>query len=151
MNAQVVIPGKFWIVTDKYGKVGTLRACDDGFEFYDERLKSKKIIDDIESFEQSSEIEQHEGEELVNGFPSKGIPYPSEHPELPVYRKTANGKAVYAAGYYIVQFSGMGWQRAFSPKLDTLEKYPYKGPYRTEWEMNMELNRHKKSQSNINV
>lgn len=142
---QEVVPNAFWIVTDKYGKIGTLRACATGFEFFDNRTASKTIVDNMESFATAdSNSEEIEGELLVNGFPTKDTPYPAEHSTLPVYRKTANGKAVYAAGYYIVKFDGMGWQWAFSPKLDTLNKYQYKGPFRTEWEMNLELKRHKR-------
>lgn len=143
MNAQEVIPNKFWIITDKYGKVGTLRACDAGFEFFDNRTNSKQIVDSVDSFAPALQDDtKEEGDLLVDGFPTKDVPYPAEHSKLPVYRKTANGKAVYAAGYYIIQFKD--WLPSFSPKLDTLNTYPFKGPYRTEWEMNLELKKHKR-------
>jgi hypothetical protein len=141
-----VISQKFWIVDDKYGKIGTVRSCPAGYEFYDQRTHTKKILNTLDDFK-VVEDEVLNGEKLVDGFPTKDIPYIAEHDVLPVYKKTEKGKAVYAAGYYIVKFDGMGWQWAFCPKIDTLNKYPYKGPFRTEWEMNMELNRHKKSQN----
>ena len=139
-----VVTNKFWIVNDKYGKVGTLRACDSTFEFFDNRTMTKTILDDMSTFKQLSDVPTMGGDKVVDGFPTKDVPYPAEHSKLPVYRKTEKGKAVYAAGYYIVKFEGMGWQWAFSPKLDTLNKYQYKGPFRTEWEMNLELKKHKR-------
>lgn len=143
LKVREVITDRFWIVDDRYGKVGTLRACPDGYEFFDNRTSTKKILGSMDDFNVVSDQVQ-EGERIVDGFPTKDIPHPAEHPDLPVYRKTAKGKAIYAAGYYIIRFEGMGWQWAFSPKLDTLNKYEYRGPFRTEWEMNLELKKHKR-------
>jgi hypothetical protein len=38
----------------------------------------------------------------------------------------------------------MGWQHAFCPKLETLDKYEHRGPYLTEWDMNLNLKKAKK-------
>ena len=34
-----VIKNKFWIVESAYGKVGTIRSTEKGFEFYNPKLK----------------------------------------------------------------------------------------------------------------
>lgn len=143
MEAREVIPEKLWIITEKGGKIGTLRASPSGYEFYDERTRVRTFVDSIDVFSMETMEIPTDGEEyLVDGYPTKSTPYPASHEKLPVYRKTKNGNAIYAAGYYIIQFKD--WLPSFSPKLDTLEKYPYSGPYRTEWEMNIELKKHKR-------
>jgi hypothetical protein len=45
---------------------------------------------------------------------------------------------LYCAGYYVIQFR-KGWVKSFCPKLITLERYPYKGPFKTEEEMKTTL------------
>ena len=56
------------------------------------------------------------------------------NPNLPLYTKTVKSSVYYAAGYYCLEFP-KGWMPAFCPKLSTLDKYQYEGPYKTDKEM----------------
>jgi hypothetical protein len=47
---------------------------------------------------------------------------------------------LYCAGYYIIRFD-KGWVKSHCPKLITLERYPYNGPFKSELEMRSELSR----------
>ena len=47
-------------------------------------------------------------------------------------------KVYYAAGYYCINFE-KGWKQANGPKLATLLKYGFTGPYKTEMEMRQQL------------
>lgn len=146
LTACEIIAGKYWLVNNKEGrKVGTLRSCDSGYEFYDSRTNTTEFFDSIDSFQISEKESAKDSNILVNGYPS-GIaePIPVDHETLPTFKKTPNAKSLYVAGYYIVKFEGMGWQWAFAPKLSTVDKYQYKGPFLTEWEMNLELKKHKR-------
>jgi hypothetical protein len=58
--------------------------------------------------------------------------------KLPIYAKSTKSKSQYCAGYYVIQFR-KGWVKSFCPKLITLERYPFKGPFRTEQEMRQQL------------
>lgn len=151
LQAQEVIKDKFWIVMSSvYGKVGTLRKVNSGYEFYDQRNDEKSIVDNMdEAFKIKQKATDESGEETitVDGYDS-GVTrvYPvDEENELPVFRKTEKGKTIFAAGYYIVKFEGMGWQHAFAPKLSTLTKYFYRGPFFSKWEMYQELRKHRRS------
>ena len=55
-----------------------------------------------------------------------------------LFTKSKKSKSLYCAGYYCIQFE-KGWVKSFCPKLVTLEKYVYKGPFKTELEMRSEL------------
>ena len=151
LKAREVIADKYWIVDDKSGrKVGTLRHCDSGYEFFDSRTNEKTIFDSIEDFNVTECQEVKDTNVLVNGYPS-GVPNPTpvEHESLPVFRKTPTSKQEFVAGYYILKFDGMGWQWAFAPRLATLDKYQYRGPFLTEWEMNLELKKYKRGTNEI--
>lgn len=58
----------------------------------------------------------------------------SDDHALPLYAKTPTSKIYYAAGYYCVNFP-KGHMPAFCPKLATLDKYGYEGPYKSDKEM----------------
>lgn len=58
---------------------------------------------------------------------------------LPLFTKSNKSKSVYCAGYYIIKFD-KGWVKSFCPKLITVERYQYEGPFKTELEMKQRLN-----------
>ena len=64
--------------------------------------------------------------------------HPDYMEELPLYTKIEGSDVYYAAGYYCVNFE-KGWKHAHGPKLATLLKYGYQGPFRTEIEMRQQL------------
>jgi hypothetical protein len=57
---------------------------------------------------------------------------------LPIYAKVEGKGIYYAAGYYCIQFE-KGWKKSHGPKLATLLRYGYEGPYKTEIEMRQRL------------
>jgi hypothetical protein len=147
LEAQEVIKEKFWIVKSEHGKVGTLRSCDTGYEFFDQRDNTTRLINEINEL---FTISEKSGSEVIEdvkiaGF-STGLQeaYAREYKHYPAYVKTANANALYGAGYYIINFHATGWQWAFNPKIKTLESYESKGPYMTEWEANLELKKHRR-------
>jgi hypothetical protein len=64
--------------------------------------------------------------------------HPDYNPDLPLYSKIEGNTVYYSAGYYCINFE-KGWKQANSPKLATLNKYGYEGPYKTELEMRQRL------------
>lgn len=147
-TAQEVVQNKFWIVLAHGSKVGTLRATSDGdYEFFDQRTYDRiRIAELSELFDLKTADRDHDVtvvNKTIRGYPT-GFPNPIEveHPVLPVFKKSQTGKSLTAAGYYIIKFRD--WLPSFAPKLATLDKYLYKGPYLTEWEMNLELKKQKR-------
>jgi hypothetical protein len=58
--------------------------------------------------------------------------------KLPLFTKSSASKSLYCAGYYIIKFD-KGWVKSFCPKLITIERYPFKGPFISELEMKQVL------------
>lgn len=88
-------------------------------------------------------------------FYVKGYPVDFDHPfeadpedkisPLPLYTKTKTSKVYHCAGYYCIRFP-KGWQDAFSPKLSTLQKYQYGGPWKNAMETKSNLSMFKKNE-----
>ena len=58
--------------------------------------------------------------------------------KLPLFTKSNASKSLYCAGYYVIKFN-KGWVKSFCPKVITLERNEYKGPFKTEFEMKQVL------------
>ena len=140
-----IIKEKYWIVEGQFGKVGTLRKIDDGhYEFFDQNSNTTELLDSLKSFKSVNITEIPSTLQEYKGLPTNtSILYPVEDDELPLFKKAKNGKTIFVAGYYILKYDGMGWQHAFCPKLETINKYEHRGPYFTEWDMNLNLRKAK--------
>lgn len=64
--------------------------------------------------------------------------HPDYRDDLPIYAKVEGKGIYYAAGYYCINFE-KGWKKSRGPKLATLLKYGYEGPFKTEIEMRQRL------------
>jgi hypothetical protein len=53
--------------------------------------------------------------------------------KLPLFTKSNQSKSLFCAGHYIIKFP-KNWVRSFCPKLITIERYPFTGPFKTEEE-----------------
>jgi len=144
-NTKELVKDKFWIVEANASKVGTIRKHGDVYEFFDQRTQTTTTLKTLNGFKEvKRNVAQPSECKSLNGFPTNSpVVVQVEHEVLPLFRKAAKGKTVYAAGYYILKYHGMGWQHAFCPKQETIDKYRYAGPYFTEWDMNLQLKKAK--------
>ena len=145
--AKVLVPNKFWILENEGLKIGTLSKDKKGYSIL---FKGQKInvgtLDEIkERFGITLDKEIVKKEKLqsstksqdIHGFPMSGKAYSplwNIQKHLPIYAKSSKSKSLYCAGYYAIQFK-KGWVKSFCPKLITLERYNFKGPFKTELEM----------------
>jgi len=150
--AKVLVPNKIWIVEDKGIKLGTLNKEKKGYSFF--RQGQKVNLTDINELNKQFGLALFdEGIKkvkatstpilnLVHDFPCGSKPFNPVYnikKRLPIYAKSGKSKSLYCAGYYVIQFR-KGWVKSFCPKLITLERYPYRGPFKTEAEMRTVLN-----------
>ena len=148
MNAKskVLIPNKEWIIEDSGQKIGSIEKKKKGYSFF----RRGKFLE----FKSLEEVKQELGINILDGGTSKKVEEESsgyliyEYPcgskpfepvynvrkKLPLFAKSGKSKSLYCAGYYVIKFR-KGWVKSFCPKLITLERYPYHGPFKTEVEM----------------
>jgi len=144
LKIKEIIKEKYWIVESQFGKVGTLRKVDKGYEFFDQNNNTTELLNSLTGFKSVNTAEIGGDLQVYKGLPTNtSILHPVEHETLPLFKKAKNGKTIFVAGYYILKYEGMGWQHAFCPKLETINKYEHRGPYFTEWDMNLNLRKAK--------
>lgn len=145
--AKPIIKNKCWIVEDGGIKIGTIMTNPAGVVYQHnqqrEQFPSLKLLSDryniiVEKTAAKKIIVQpHQ----VYGFPCEHKPHNDlwdlRH-KLPIFTKSPKSKSFFSAGYYIVKFNN-GWVKSYCPKLITLNRYPYAGPYDTFEEMQERL------------
>ena len=150
LQAKPIIENKFWIVEKDGTRYATLRKDEEdrfvmsnerGFEIYD----SKESITDkygkdffhVRIVKEADDSNPNE----VHGYPTSTSPHNTMfdvRKKLPLFTKSEDSKSLYCAGYYVIHFD-KGWVKSFCPKLITLQRYEYQGPFKTEIEMKQVL------------
>lgn len=155
-TAKILVPNKEWLIKKNNLKIGTVAKSKKGYVFLrnGQSIGFKDLAEvnsqfGVALFEES--IKKHKSEQPKNfsvyDFPCGGRPYDPVYnikQKLPLYSKSTKSKSLFCAGYYIIQFN-KGWRKAFCPKLITLERYPYQGPFKSEDEMKFALSQANKT------
>lgn len=156
INAKPILEDKFWIVEEAGEKVGTISKNDEGFIFSNKgKITFHSDASDLTkkfgpSFLTAKVIAPEEQKDFsVHGFPTRTTPYNSMFDiqnKLPLFTKSEKSKSLYAAGYYIIRFE-KGWVKSFCPKLITIQRYEFKGPFKDDLHMRLELSNANKHSS----
>ena len=150
IHATPIIPEKFWIVEQAGVKLATLRKNEEN-RFVMSNVEGVKIYDTAQSLTKEfgkdffvakivKEADSAKDNE-VQGYPTSCKPHNGMYDirrKLPLFTKSDDSKSLYCAGYYVIKFE-KGWVKSFCPKLITLQRYEYKGPFKTDIEMKQVL------------
>ena len=150
LHAKPIIENKFWIVEKDGEKFATLRKNEDN-RFVLSNEEGIKIYDTKESLTRQfgkdffvakivKEADNAQPNE-VHGYTTSVEPHNAMFDiqrKLPLFTKSSDSKSLYCAGYHVIRFE-KGWVKSFCPKLITLQRYEYKGPFKTELEMKQVL------------
>tara|TARA_S200000501_G_scaffold56343_1_gene46551 strand:+ start:105 stop:572 length:468 start_codon:yes stop_codon:yes gene_type:complete len=148
IKANTVLKNKFWIVEDDGKKVGTLSynderylySCNNETCFFDNTKQISKKLGTIH-WDEDVPTTITASEKIVHNYPTSVTPHNTMYDvqrKLPLFTKSLKSNSLYCAGYYIIKFD-KGWVKSFCPKLVTVERYGYKGPFKTDVEMRSEL------------
>jgi hypothetical protein len=143
--AKPVVKNKYWIVEQEGTKIATIQAIDEGGfayvhdnhreKFATIKMLTKKYNIEFVKVEKPKKVSLDSYD--VYGFPTAHRPHNEVldvQRYLPIYTKTAKSKSFFCAGHYIIKFSN-SWVRAYCPKLITLNRYEYQGPFKTQERM----------------
>lgn len=147
LKATPVVKNKFWIVEKNGEKVATIQTTEDGIVWVDSTHREKyptiKMLTNKHNVEFVKPLAAKKIKTVseVNGFPAQGSVFNalydvSKH--LPIYTKENKSKSFYCAGYYLIRLNH-NWTRAYCPKLITLQRYEFLGPFATEQEQTTAL------------
>jgi hypothetical protein len=152
IQAKPIIDNKFWIVEQDGERIATLRKNEENFfvlsnensvtRFKDKKSLKEQFGNDFFVAKITKEATNSLPSE-VHGFSTSSKPHNSMYDiknKLPLFTKSKDSQSVYCAGYYVIRFD-KGWVKSFCPKLITLQRYEYQGPFKTDIEMKQVLSR----------
>lgn len=141
--AKPVIDKQYWILKQDNKKVGIIEAVADGFavKIKDNvsRYKTIKMAGraaDIE-FEPAQKPKKQIANQ-VHGYEVSGRifnPLWNVQLKLPLFTRDTKSKSWFAAGWYMVK-QHRNWKLVQNPKLITLQRYKYQGPFHSKEEAN---------------
>jgi hypothetical protein len=146
IHAKPIVDGKYWIVEQRGEKIATLQKKENnkfilsnsnGEVYFNKKEElTSQFGDDFFLSNTKIKVTNVEPKD-VYGYPTSCEPfnpiYDIRH-KLPLFTKSDQSKSLYCAGYYIIKFD-KGWVKSFCPKVITIERYPSKGPFKSEIEM----------------
>jgi hypothetical protein len=146
--AKAIVKNKCWIVEDdNNNKVGTIMSTPQGVVYSHDKQREQFASLKLLSDKYNIIVDKTPPKRIITeansvyGFPCEHKPnnilWDVKH-KLPIYTKGSKSKSFFCAGYYIVKFNN-GWVKSYCPKLITLNRYPYAGPYDTVEEMQERL------------
>jgi hypothetical protein len=143
IEAKPVIPDRYWILKQNDRKVGQIEATDNGVVVkIQNRVAGYKTIKmasrdaDIEFTKLASAAKAAINQ--VHGYEVSGKMYNPvwdvKH-RLPLFTRDTKSKSWYAAGWYMVK-QHRAWKAVQHPKLITLQRYAYQGPFHSKEQAN---------------
>ena len=150
MLAKPVIKNKFWVVENTTGdQIATIQKITNSKKVMLVNSEGRQAYPSITVLSKQHNIKigrvviEPTAEEagVVYGYPvdsdTFNVMY-NVQKNLPLYTKLEASKSYFCAGYYIISFNG-SWVKNYCPKLLTLDRNDYKGPFFTEDKMKERL------------
>jgi len=141
IRAKSVVKDKFWILQQNNIKIGQVKAKSDTeieVKIHGNTARRFTSLADMRAsglFE-FTELPKPKAtiSNNVHGFPTDGLAYNAVwnvQYSLPLYTQTGDSKSWFAAGYYKINISGT-WIVQYCPKLITLQRNGYEGPFKAD-------------------
>jgi hypothetical protein len=137
--AKPIVTDQFWIVTDGVKKIGNIylnnhnvyevNLSGNRSVFFNKDELSRTIKIDFQSYTKKKTVKQPYPE-----YPTPKQIYNSimdVKRGLHLFTKTKKSKCYYTAGYFVIDFNG-NKEVIFCPKYIFIQRYPYKGPFKTK-------------------
>lgn len=145
--AKPILKNQYWVVTDGDKKVGNVISNGSGYEV--------KLNGNLTYFNDHKDIQRKVNirfQPMKSNRVRAELPYP-EFPttsrtynnifdikrRLHLFTKSKNSKCYHAAGWFVMNQIGIE-QIAFCPKYIFIQRYQYKGPFKTEEEAKSQIN-----------
>ena len=141
--AKPLIKDRFWILSKDGKSIGMLNRLGDAFVITANGRKSAfenkknllkkyplRFIKFNKENVRDTKVEQEVYDYPINSKNGYNTIFDLAR-KLPMFTKRKDSKCWFCAGHYIINFNKIGWTTAYCPKLITLDRYGYKGPYKS--------------------
>ena len=139
IKAKPVIPDQYWILRDDEGKIGNIESDGSGYTVSikgsQARYQTLSMLTQRVpiAFEEISCTEPKKETNEAYGYPTTGTAYNAmfdvKH-QLPLWTTEPNSRSWLAAGWYRVK-QHRDWKVMQCPKLIMLDRYEFRGPFKT--------------------
>jgi len=148
LKAKTILKDKFWIIENDGNKVASLQRSDIGYTVIQDKCREqfatqKELKTKYNIVFDSGKSKVKEKSKAVYDFPCKTEPFNDMYDvknKLPIFTKNEKSKSFYCAGYYAIKFDS--WMPSFCPKLLTLTRNDFLGPFKSRIEMNEVIKKH---------
>ena len=148
-KTKVIVDNQSWLLVSGGSKIGSLQKEKGKYSLFYKGIKtviggavSVKTTLGVDSLEQwPTSIPTNVGN-TVYDYPTSSMPYNPLYniqKKLPIYTKSQKSKSLFCAGYYVININEE-WTTCFCPKLITLRRCNYQGPFKTSQDMENALN-----------
>lgn len=140
IQAKPVIPDQYWILRQDDRKVGNIQAQDHGYQVT--ILGRQLTVPDLKVLSEAMPIDFRDMPQVtpdpgptweVHGYPTTALAHNAiwdvRH-QLPLWTREPSSRSWITAGWYNVQ-QNRRWRTVLCPKLILLQRYAYRGPWRT--------------------
>jgi hypothetical protein len=144
LTATPVVKNKFWVVEKDGKQIATIQTSPIGVTYvHNEKreqfvsIKLLKAKHNISFLKGPSRKKKSDISHEVSSYPCDHVPHNALFNvamKLPVYTKTKKSKSFFCAGYYLIRFNN-GFVPSYCPKLITLNRYEFRGPFHSKTEM----------------
>jgi len=152
ITAKPIVNNKLWILQNGTVRVGAVSKQKNGLKISIDNGVTDTVhtLKQIEAkynivFEGSAPTTtEHKESNQVYGYDTSSKPYNAVFDvqrQVPLFAKGQKSKSWFAAGYYIVTFPN-GTVISFCPKLITLQRYKYSGPFFSKQEAQGAIHEH---------
>jgi hypothetical protein len=138
--AKSILSDKYWILESNGIKIGTIQAIEDGGYSLVKNQERKKYasINSLKTennifFDRKRSKKSSVNNNLIGDYPISGRAYNiiwNIKKKFAAFTKTKNSKCHYCAGYFVIKFQNE-WQIIFCPKLIMVNRYEFRGPYKS--------------------
>lgn len=159
-KVKVLVANQIWMIEQQGKKIGTLSKEKRGYAFF--KKGSRLPLENLSAVKQKfgsdlfsnvsydfSSKRKNVNDKTIYDYPCSSQPFNPVYnvkKKLPIFAKSGKSKSLYCAGYYIIKFRKR-WVSSFCPKMITLDRYPYMGPYKTETDMKAVLKQVNKNET----
>ena len=141
IEAKPVIDKKYWILKQDDTKIGNIQASDDGYKVtIQDKVSSYKTIPMLRkkvNIEFSPVVKSSKPvSDQVHGYQTGCRAHNAIwniQMRVPMFTKSSKSKSWFAAGWYRVKQHST-WRIIQNPKLISLQRYKYTGPFHTQEE-----------------
>jgi hypothetical protein len=140
LTAKPIVKNKFWIVEKDGRQYATIQSSPAGVAFVQDGEREQ--FTSIRGLNEKYKIafgKKHKAAEAtrqsVYGFPCDCLPHNTlfnVQKKVPVYTKEADSKSFFCAGHYLIDYGTNSFSYEYCPKLITVNRYKFCGPFHTK-------------------